>query len=66
MSGSFVDANEADKAHTLAVGPALVAQAMAAAMALQAESGQFIVEYGAAVVNGHTPVDDVPAALDQG
>jgi hypothetical protein len=53
VGSSSLDGDEASVAANLAT-------AMARVEARQAQSAQFIVEYGAAVVGGHSPVSTVP------
>jgi hypothetical protein len=53
VGSSALDADEVSVAANLA-------DAMARVEERQAQSAQFIVEYGAAVVDGHSPVGSVP------
>ena len=63
MSGSFVDANEASKAADIADAASQIAGLMARVAQRQAEAAQFVAEYGAAVIGGHTLNVLVPPVL---
>lgn len=56
MSGSFIDANAVVKADDFATAVAQIPGVIARVARQQAEAAKFVTEYGAAVVDGHTPV----------